>query len=130
VAGTASYIYIFAQDDKKEISPLFPQDSTISPAINSPNSSYYLPDEVTYGIIRDPGKENFCILYSKSEIDFKDLKKYIDSEKTTIHEAVRLKLGKRLIDMKTVTFSDDKIIFKAPADENSVLCFYVEMNHN
>ena len=130
VAGTASYIYVFAQDDNKEISPLFPQDSTISAAINSPNSSYFLPDEVTYGVIGNPGKENFCILYSKSEIDFKDLKKYIDSEKKTIHEAVKFKLAKRLIDIKRVTFSNDKIVFKAPADENSVLCFYVEMNHN
>ena len=130
-ASTQSYIYIFSQDDKNIISEYFPpENSTISAAINSPNTNYYLPDEYSCGQLSSPGKENICILYSKSEINLKDLIQIIKVKKSNILEVVKFKLGKRLIDVRKVDFNEKEIIFRAPADENSVLCFFVEMVHN
>ncbi len=130
-ASTQSYIYIFSQDDKNSISEYFPpENSTISAAINSPNTNYYLPEENSCGLLTTPGKENICILYSKSEINLKDLIQIIKEKKSNILEVVKFKLGKRLIDVRKVDFNEKEIIFRAPADENSVLCFFVEMVHN
>ncbi len=126
-----SYIYVFAEDDTKAISRLFPYNSTISAAVNSANATYYFPSETKHAKLdATPGKENFCILYSKSEIDFESLLNYIKETKTTIYKAVKDKLATRLLDMEKVKFRDDKIMFQAPAEGRSVLCFFVEMNHN
>lgn len=129
--NSKSYIYVFAEDNKKVISPLFPPDPMISAAINSVNATYYFPSDSTRARLDNTvGKENFCILYSKSEIDFKGLIQYINDTHITIFQAVKDKLSARLLDLKKVKFRDDKITFLAPADDHSVVCFFVEMKHN
>lgn len=125
-----SYIYVFAEDDQAVISRLFPYNHTISPAINSTNATYYFPSETKHARLSNtPGKENFCVLYSKSEIDFEGLINYIKTTKTPIFKAVKDKLQNRLLDLGKVTFKDHAISFKAPAEESSVLCFFIEMDH-
>jgi hypothetical protein len=123
------YIYIFGEDPRKKISLLFPVESYYSAAINSSNATYYLPSDSTHATLdKTVGKENFCILYSKSKIDFEDLMNYIKEKRISIAQGVKEKLGSRLI--KKTEFRDDKISFQAPADDQSVLCFFVEMDHN
>jgi len=129
--NTPSFIYVFAEDDKNKISRLFPYPRTISAAINQTNATYYLPSEFDHARLDiAPGKENFCILYSKSEIDFENLLEYIETTKVSLYQAVKNKLGTRLVDQKKVKFTDDRISFEVPSDDKSVLCFFVEMNHN
>ena len=53
---------------------------------------------------------------------------YIKEKRISIAQGVKEKLGSRLI--KKTEFRDDKISFQAPADDQSVLCFFVEMDHN
>jgi C1A family cysteine protease len=125
-----SYIYVFAEDDHAVISPLFPPKPTISAAINSSNATYYFPSDSTHARLNPPaGKENFCVLYSKSSIDFEGLTDYIRKSKVSIYQGVKNKLGTRLLDLKRVKFRDDKIQFQSPTIDNSVLCFFIEMNH-
>lgn len=124
------YIYIFAEDDKAVLSRLFPPKPAISAAINSTNATYYFPSDSTHARLNPPaGKENFCILYSKSEIDFEGLINYIRKSKVSIFRGVKDKLATRLLDIKKVKFRDDKITFQSPTEDKSVLCFFVEMNH-
>jgi len=124
------YIYVFAQDSKGDISPLFPPKSTISAAINSPNATYYFPSDSTNARLRaSAGKEIFCILYSKSSVDYEGIMNYMKATNTSITKAVNDKLTTRLLDMKKVRFRDDRILFQSPAVDNSVLCFFIEMNH-
>ena len=126
-----SYIYVFAEDDKSVISRLFPPGPTVSAAINSTDATYYFPSDSTHARLDlTPGKENFCILYSKSSIDFEGLVQYIRESKIHIFQGVKDKLATRLVDIKKVKFRDDKINFQAPADDRSVLCFFIEMKHN
>jgi C1A family cysteine protease len=125
------YVYVFAEDNRKKISPLFPTKATISAAINSTNATYYFPSDSTHARLdATVGKENFCILYSKSEIDYKGLISYIEDSHVSIFQGVKDKLSNRLIDLKKVKFRDDKIEFKCPSEEQSVVCFFVEMSHN
>ena len=124
------YIYVFAQDDKGEISPMFPPKPTTSAAINSTKATYYFPSDSTNAQLRPTvGKEIFCILYSKSAIDHEGILNFMKETNTNINKAVKDKLGTRLLDMRKVKFQDDRIIFQTPTVENSVLCFFVEMNH-
>jgi C1A family cysteine protease len=125
------YVYVFAEDNKKKISPLFPPKATISAAINSTNATYYFPSDSTHARLDTTvGKENFCILYSKSEIDYKGLISYMEDAHVSIFQGVKDKLSDRLLDLKKVKFRDDKIVFQCPSDDQSVLCFFVEMKHN
>ena len=41
------YVYVFAEDNRKKISPLFPPIPTISAAVNSTNATYYFPSDST-----------------------------------------------------------------------------------
>lgn len=129
--NSKSYVYVFAEDNKKVISPLFPPAPMISAAINSVNATYYFPSDSTRARLDNTvGKENFCILYSKSEIDFNGLIRHINESRVSIFQAVKDKLSARLLDLKRVKFRDDQITFLAPADDQAVVCFFVEMKHN
>ena len=126
-----SYIYVFAEDDKAVVSRLFPYNRTVSAAVNSANATYFFPSETKHARLSNtPGKENICVLYSKSEIDFEGLMDYINTSKVPIYQAVKDKLAARLLDLKKVKFVDDKISFKAPSEDRSVLCFFIELEHN
>lgn len=126
-----SYMYVFAEDDQSVISRLFPYNKTVSAAINSPNATYFFPSETKHArLSKTPGKENICVLFSKTEIDFEGLMSYISNTKVNIYQAVKDKLADRLLDLKKVKFTDDKISFEAPAEDKSVLCFFIEMEHN
>jgi len=129
--NSPSFIYVFAEDEKPKISRLFPPNPAISAAINSPAATYYFPSDSTHAKLDNTaGKENFCILYSKSEIDFEGLMNYIKETNVSIFKGVKDKLGSRLLDINKVKFREDRINFQAPADDKSVLCFFVEMKHN
>jgi len=125
-----SYIYVFARDSKAVISRLFPPAPSVSAAINSANATYYFPSDSTHARLDGTaGTENFCILYTKSDIDFEGLIGYIRESGVTIFQGVKDKLGSRLLALQHVKFRDDRISFQAPADDRSVLCFFVEMDH-
>lgn len=129
--NSPAYVYIFAEDDKGIISRFFPYNPTVSAAINSSNATVYLPAENKHARLSTvAGKENICVLYSKNELDFESLLTFINNTKTSIYQAVKDKYGAKLMDLKQVKFDDDKINFKAPVNESSVLCFFIELKHN
>ncbi len=125
------YVYIFAEDDKGIISRFFPYNPTISAAINSSNATVYLPSENKHArLSKTPGKENICVLYSKTELDFEALLNNISDSKKSIYQVVNDKYKNRLTNLKEVKFDDDEINFKAPVNENAILCFFIELDHN
>ena len=125
-----AFVYIFSKDDKGIVSKFFPYNSTISPAINSSNATIYLPSETKHARISSiPGKENICVLYSKSELNFESLLSDINTNKVSISEAVKAKYQTRLLNLKEVMFEDNAINFKAPVNENSLLCFFIDLEH-
>ena len=126
-----AYVYIFGEDDKGVISKLFPYDDKVSAAINSSNATVYLPSETKHAKLSyTPGKENICVLYSKTELNFESLLTYINTSKSNISEAVKNLYASKLMNIKKIKFDDDSINFKAPVDESSLLCFFIELAHN
>ncbi len=126
-----AYVYIFSEDNKQVISTIFPYNPTISAAINSNNTTIYLPSETKHArLSMDRGKENICVLYSKEKLDFNGLVDYINSTNKTIYEAVKDKFADKLISLKQVQFSDKAIQFTAPANDNSIICFFISLEHN
>lgn len=131
-----SYIYVFAKDDHGVVSRLFPQDSTISAAINAKYATYYFPSDSTHAAldpVTDPNKtsrEIFCVLYSKSAIDFEALIRDAGKPDASVYQAVKNNLGKRLLEMKKINFENEQILFRAPAEPESVVCFFVQMDHH
>lgn len=124
------YIYVFAQDTKGMVSRLFPPAPTISAAVNSPLATYYFPSDSTHARLDNTvGKETFCIIYSKSAVDFEGLVNYIRDSGVSVYKAVQDRLGTMLLNGSSLKFREDKIIFSAPAREGSALCFFVEMDH-
>lgn len=107
---------------------LFPPP--VSAAINSARAThYFLPDSTHTRLDGTAGTENFCILSSKSDLDLEGLVGTIRESGVTLYQGVKDKLGPRLLELEQVNVRDDRISFQAPADERSVRCFFIEMDH-
>ena len=133
--NSPSYVYVFAKDQAGVVSRLFPADSTISAAINSKYATYYFPTDSTHAVLDAatvPGvnKEIFCVLYSKSPVDFEALIRESGKPDQSVYKVVKELLGNRLLEMKKINFEDEQILFRAPADPESVVCFFVQMDHH
>lgn len=133
--NSPSYVYVFAKDQAGVVSRLFPADSTISAAINSKYATYYFPTDSTHAVLDAatvPGvnKEIFCVLYSKSPVDFETLIRESGKPDQSVYKVVKELLGNRLLEMKKINFEDEQILFRAPADPESVVCFFVQMDHH
>jgi hypothetical protein len=126
-----AYVYIFSEDDKQVISRLFPYSPAISAAINSNNATVYFPSESKHARLSNtPGVENICVLYSKNEINFEEFLQKVQKEKTPLTMAIKTEFAKNLIELKKVQFANDTIGFKAPADEDKMICFFIKLEHN
>lgn len=125
-----AFVYIFSVDDNNVISSLFPYADNISPVINSTDATIYLPSETKrYTLNADAAREKICVLYSKSAIDFDDLKKTISESKSTLANTMATKFGQRLIPLQKIKFTSDRISFSTPAAENELACFFIDLIH-
>ncbi|MEO6733506.1 MAG: C1 family peptidase [Ferruginibacter sp.] len=125
-----AFVYIFALDDKQMVSTLFPYAANISPAINSTDATVYLPSEAKhYKLNGDASRDKICVLYSKTALDFDNLKSKISIPASDIYEVIKTLYKERLIPVKNISFKDDKINFSSLAAEQELLCFFIDLNH-
>ena len=126
-----AFVYIFAVDDQQTISPLFPYANNVSPAINSPNATVYLPSETKgYRIKTGAKRDQLIVIYSKLPIDYAALMSEISSAPAQYLETITKKFGNRLIPVKGIQFAGDKISFEVPAREEQLICFLVDINYS
>jgi C1A family cysteine protease len=126
----SAYVYVVGMD-KQSTYMLFPQKKLNESAlINVNNATLYLPNsEAHYTLDNVTGKERMCILVSKSPIDIDALNQQFTASNNNLYQAVRKNLSGRLLEMKMVAFTAEKIGFDTPVNDNHVLAFFVEMNH-
>jgi hypothetical protein len=125
-----AFVYIFSIDNKQVVSSLFPYADNISPAINSTDATIYLPSgDKHYKLDADASRDNICVLYSKTAINFEDLKNKILKAPSNVYETINTLYKNRLIPFKNVSFRDDRIGFSSLAAEQELLCFFIDMNH-
>lgn len=124
------YVYVVGMD-KQSNYMLFPQKKlNESPLINVNNATLFLPNNQShYTLDNVTGKEKMCILVAKSPIDIDALNQQFIASNNNLYQAVRSNLGRRLLEMKLVDFSTDKVSFDVPVNDSNVLAFFVEINH-
>jgi C1A family cysteine protease len=125
-----AFVYIFSIDDNKAVSTLFPYADNVSPAINSTNATIYLPSEAKhYTLNADGGRDRICVLYSKTPIDFNNLKNKITNTPASFYEIIMATYKNQIIPLKNINFNGNQISFGANAGEQELICFFVDMNH-
>jgi len=126
-----AYVHIFSRDDKQQVSRLFPFNSTVSAAINSNNATVYIPSETKHArLSNDPGSENICVLYSKNSINFEELLNYVSTSKLSLSEAIQGRFKYSLMPLNQVEFANENVSFKAPANNDKVVCFFIQLEHH
>jgi hypothetical protein len=125
-----AYVYIFAQDNQKIISKLFPYDESISGLINSSNTTVFLPSETKHARISNiPGTENICVIYSKRNVNINKIYEALQNSRSVLSKVIKNELEENLLPVNRVNFSANKISFHALADESDILCFFIKMEH-
>jgi hypothetical protein len=125
-----AFVYIFSVDNNKVVSTLFPYADNVSPAINSTDATIYLPsEEKHYALNGDADRDKICVLYSKTAIDFNNLKSKISNSSSGFYETIKTLFKNQIIPVKNINFKDNQISFLAPASEQELVCFFVDMNH-
>ncbi len=125
-----AFVYIFSVDNNKVVSRLFPYADNVSPAINSTNATIYFPlDNKHYTLNADAERDKICILYSKTAIDFNDLKTKILNSSSGIYETIKGLFTNQIIPVKNINFKNDQVSFTTPAGEQQLVCVFVDMNH-
>ena len=125
-----AYIYVFGMDNLR-IYNLFPQKKyNESALINLTNATLSLPNDSShYKLDNVPGKERMCVLLSKSPINIDLLNQHFSANGHNLYQAVRTDLAKRLIEMTSSNFSSNKIEFESKVNDDSVMAFFIEINH-
>jgi C1A family cysteine protease len=125
-----AFIYIFSVDDNKTVSTLFPYADNISPVVNSTDATIYLPSEQKhYTLNADANRDRICVLYSKTAIDFDNLKNKISKTPSTMYQTIMSLYNNHIIPVKNINFKEDKISFSSNAGEKELVCFFIDMNH-
>ena len=125
-----AFVYIFSIDNNKTVSTLFPYADNVSPAINSTNATIYLPsEEKHYTLNGDANRDQICVLYSKTAIDFNNLKSKISTSSSNIYETMSALYKNQIIPVKKINFKDNQISFVSTAAEQELVCFFIDMNH-
>jgi hypothetical protein len=125
-----AFVYIFSIDDNKTVSTLFPYADNISPVVNSANATIYLPSQGKhYTLNGDANRDRICILYSKTAIDFDNLKSKISKSSSSMYETITALYKNRIIPVKNINFNENNISFSSDAGEQQLVCFFIDMNH-
>ena len=125
-----AFVYLFSVDNNKVVSTLFPYADNVSPAINSTDATIYLPSEEKHFTLNgDADRDKICVLYSKTAIDFNDLKNKISNSTAGFYETIKSSFKNKIIPVKNINFKDNQMSFLTPAGEQELVCFFVDMNH-
>lgn len=124
-----AFVYIFSIDDRQTVSSMFPYAANVSPAINSTDATVYLPSETkNYKLNADADREKICVLYSKSAIDFENLKNKIASVTAgDLSKTIASVYRQQLIAANKINFEKGQISFSSPAAESELICFFIDL---
>lgn len=124
-----AFVYILGYDTSSNTSLVFPPKDDISPALTYKQSHIAIPDEKWYIEIDDNiGTDYMCVLYSKHELEIKDIISSVKSGSGTIYDRLKRALGTAMAPTADISFSNSKISFDA-ATNGTVVPIIVSINH-
>lgn len=124
-----AYVYVIGFDSHKFASLLFPPKDNISAALPYKNTHIAIPDEKWYLEMDDKaGTDYFCVLYSKNELNIKDILSKIENGTGTLAERVSNALGSKLAKPDDVDYTQTAIKFASSTDA-TIIPVIVSLSH-
>lgn len=124
-----AYVYIIGSDNNSNTSQIFPPRDDISAALTYNQSHIAIPDETYYIEMDDNvGTDYMCVLYSKHELDIKNILNSIQNGPGSIYEKVKRALGGTVAPNTDITFNKNRILFEAVTN-GTVVPIIVAINH-
>ena len=124
-----AFVYILGYDMNSNISLVFPPRDDISPALTYKQSHIAIPDEKWYIEMDDnTGTDYMCVLYSKHELEIKDIIGSVKLGSGSIYERLKQALGTTIAPASDITYSGSKISFDA-ATNGTVVPIIIAISH-
>ncbi len=125
-----AFVYAFSADDSQIISKLFPHSDNISPALTDSKNEVIIPDEQHYIEFDEvAGKEELCILYCKSPLDFNQFLADLKKQQGSFSEKIYQTLKNKLVDPKHIDFSKEKVAFQSKSQGKDIVSLIIKMDH-
>ncbi len=128
-----AYVYAFASDLSRQVTPLVPVDSTVSPFLPHAGSDVSLSGDFAFYLDDRPGIDYLTVLYSTEPLDLKTIISGVEQGEGTYEARVLAALGDRAIAESQIEFEADRIAFTAEfasvAGAGSVVPITVEIEH-
>ncbi len=125
-----AFVYVFGVDAENRYFRIFPDLDHISPALVYSSDELAIPGEDKYiEIIDAPGKENLCILYSKTPIDINHILENLSKYPGSIQENLDALLNGKIISPQKITWKSDGIEFNSFSEQKSAIFIQIQINH-
>lgn len=124
-----AYVYVLGFDSQKFGTLLFPPKDNISAALPYKNTHIAIPDEKWYLEMDDKaGTDYFCVLYSKNELNIKDILKKIENGTGPLDERISTALMSKLAKPGDIKYTQNSMKFAASTDA-TVIPIIVSLSH-
>ncbi len=124
-----AFVYVIGFDTHKYASLLFPPKDNISAALPYKNTHIAIPDEKWFLEMDDnAGTDNICVLYSKNELNIKDIIMKIENGHGSLVERISNALGSKLARTDEVNYTQNSIKFSAKTNA-TVIPIIASLNH-
>ena len=125
-----AFVYIFAVDDHRSWSRLFPYAPNVSAALNSVNETIYLPSENKgYRINADASLDKIFVFCSKSPLDEELLKSLSAKPQNEVASSLRNYFQSRMVSFRDIQIADGIIQFSTPVAEEEVVAVSADLHH-
>lgn len=124
-----AWVYVIASDAQNNVTKLFPYSDDICAYLNYSENNIAIPDEShEFELDAIPGKDYFCVLFSKEELNINNVVEEIKQSKGTFYDKLRTVLGDKLAPKDEVRYVKNEMGFSAKTD-NPVVPLIVEITH-
>jgi len=125
-----AFVYVFGVDAENRYFRIFPDLDHISPALVYESDELAIPGKDKYiEIIDAPGRENLCILYSKTPIDFNNIIENLSKYPGSIRENLDALLDGEIISPQKINWKSDGIEFSSISEDKSAIFIQIQINH-
>lgn len=129
--GVAGYVYIISTDATLKMATLFPHRTDISPFLPYTNAEIALPSERSHIKLDNVvGTDVICLLYSKKELDIKDINRRLEGQSGELLKNLYTLLKDELVPEDKVKFFKHKMGFEiSSGGKGSIVPLIIKMNH-